>query len=340
MYKVKSIDNKISSELKKIVLPSQNRFFSCSVAAVSKGRLVYNYRFGKDYLYYDLASMTKAIFTGLYFLKANKNASLISDIVPWLFDTPTRIGGLLSHTSGLNAHEEYYKKLIKSKNWDLDLKKLLREDSKKLQTKSPLYSDLGYLMLYYAIQELEETKNLEYIFEQLKSDFKLSEGFHFNSLNKPKFKRSLYAPTEKCKWRKKLIRGEVFDDNTWAMQGVSTHAGLFGSLSDMIDFYKVLKKNYSSQKMKTVAPGWTYGFMKPSGATSTAGRFFSKDSIGHLGFTGVSFWYDPKVDFFVTLLSNRTFPNRDNNKFNSFRPWIHDLLYKEYVNEQPKLRKI
>ena len=312
--------------------------------------------------------MTKAIFTGLYFLESDHKKSLISSIVPWLYDVPTRVNELLSHTSGLKAHKKYYKLLSKSEHWHNDLKKMLRADMNdtvkesgsssplspsfppsSLFPLSPLYSDIGYLVLYYVIQEIEETKDLKQVFDSLRKKRNLPEGFHFNcensetcenSENMPFFKKTLYAPTEKCKWRKKIIQGEVFDDNAWAMGGVSTHAGLFGSLSDMIAFYEVLKNVYSNKNFNTVAPGWTNGFMKPSGLKSTAGDFFSKDSIGHLGFTGVSFWFDPKVDFYVTVLSNRTFPNRNDASFNSLRPWIHNLLYKEFVNEHPKPRKI
>ena len=332
------LDQKISSKIKNT--QPQSKKFSCKIAAIKEGRLVYSYKYGRDYLYYDLASMTKSIFTGLYFLEANLNKTLVADILPWLFDVPTRVGELLSHTSGLKAYKKHYKKISSSKNWKAHLKRLLREDMHDLVKESPLYSDLGYLVLYYIIQELEQTKHLNQVFEDLKKDLKLSEGLHFNFKNQPKFKKNLYAPTEKCLWRKKDIQGDVFDDNAWSMDGVSTHAGLFGTLSDMISFYSVLKKLYSSKNFTTVAPGWTYGFMKPSGKKSTAGSFFSKDAIGHLGFTGVSFWFDPKVDFYVTILSNRTYPNRNNTSFNSLRPWIHNFLYKEFVNEQPKPRKI
>ena len=310
---------------------------SCKIAAVKKGKTVFRYSYGKSYKYYDLASMTKSIFTALYFLDKKLNNTLVAKVVPWLYDSTFTFGQILSHSSGLKAHKKHFNKMINSTNWDFKLKHLLREDAKDLVRKKPVYSDLGFLILYYAIQELEETKDIESVFESLKQKYKIPEGMHFCSGNTPKFKKNLYAPSEKCITRKKIIQGEVLDRNTWAMEGVSTHAGLFGTLSDMLEFYKTLKKVYQPNQFKTISDGWSYGFMKPSGK-STAGQYFSGESIGHLGFTGVSFWYDPKVDFYVTILSNRSYPDRNDVSFNAIRPFIHNLLYKEFVNEHPKPR--
>jgi CubicO group peptidase (beta-lactamase class C family) len=60
-----------------------------------------------------------------------------------------------------------------------------------------------------------------------------------------------------------------------------------------------------------------------------AGRYFSGRSIGHLGFTGTSFWLDLETDLMVVLLSNRIHPSRTNEKIKLFRPLIHDLIFTE-----------
>ncbi len=333
------LDRKISEKLLKLLNKNQHSNFSCSVVVGFKGKKSYIYNFGKAYKFYDLASMTKSIFTGLYFLdksKSDKNflKTRVCDVLPWLHETKITLESFLTHTSGLESHKEHYKELNKTSNKNLCLKNLLRKDLNKLQNTKPLYSDLGYLILYQVVRELEGFKSMDLILEDLKKKFKLSKGFHFNTDNISMFKKSLYAPTEKCKWRKRKLQAEVFDDNTWAMGGASTHAGLFGSIEDMFQFYFVLRDVYNPDYFKKKTKGWTMGFMMPSGSASTAGSFFSKDSIGHLGFTGTSFWFDPKVDFYVSVLSNRTYPERTNNNFKDFRPWVHDLLYKEFLNEQ------
>jgi len=68
------------------------------------------------------------------------------------------------------------------------------------------------------------------------------------------------------------------------------------------------------------------GFDMPAPGGSSAGRYFSRRSVGHLGFTGTSFWLDPEQDFLVILLTNRVHPTRRNERIRIFRPQIHDLI--------------
>ncbi len=71
------------------------------------------------------------------------------------------------------------------------------------------------------------------------------------------------------------------------------------------------------------------GFDAPAQEGSSSGRYFSKSSLGHLGFTGTSFWLDPISGGIVILLTNRVHPSRENEKIRSFRPIIHDLVMAE-----------
>jgi len=59
---------------------------------------------------------------------------------------------------------------------------------------------------------------------------------------------------------------------------------------------------------------------------SSAGRYFSGSSWGHLGYTGTSIWVDPKRDLAVILLSNRVWPTEENIKIRKFRPVLHDTV--------------
>ncbi len=66
------------------------------------------------------------------------------------------------------------------------------------------------------------------------------------------------------------------------------------------------------------------GFDAPALKNSSAGSYFSANSVGHLGFTGTSFWMD--LDRFITviMLTNRIHPSRDNEAIKHFRPILHD----------------
>ena len=79
-----------------------------------------------------------------------------------------------------------------------------------------------------------------------------------------------------------------------------------------------------SLKDSTFALGWD----TPSPGMSASGSFFSPRSVGHLGFTGCSIWWDLEKNCHVVLLTNRIHPTRKNEKIKAFRPHIHDRIMK------------
>jgi serine-type D-Ala-D-Ala carboxypeptidase len=70
------------------------------------------------------------------------------------------------------------------------------------------------------------------------------------------------------------------------------------------------------------------GWDTPSLDQSAAGHYFSPHSVGHLGFTGTSVWWDLDKNCHIILLTNRVHPSRKNDKIREFRPYIHDLIMK------------
>jgi serine-type D-Ala-D-Ala carboxypeptidase len=155
-----------------------------------------------------------------------------------------------------------------------------------------------------------------------------------------------YVPTERCPWRKQLIQGSVHDDNAWLIGGVAGHAGLFGRLSDVAlwacHWVEVWQGRTHSLKISTEmarkvcdrsynAPqsSYTLGWDTPSvGSYSSAGQFFSHQSIGHLGFTGTSLWIDLNAEVIMILLTNRVYPQRDlHTGIRTLRPQIHNATW-------------
>jgi CubicO group peptidase (beta-lactamase class C family) len=180
------------------------------------------------------------------------------------------------------------------------------------------------------------------IWSRIKEEFYPRTSLEVHDSNLPKAPVRLYAPTERCEWRSKLIQGEVHDDNTWAFGGVSSHAGLFGSIDDLGWYALLLRSQIKgisktsikqktaqlfAQRSRPVGRGdWALGYMMPSPGASSSGSYFSPYSIGHLGFTGTSIWYDPVADVSIGMVSNRVFYGRDKNEFAALRPKIHDLI--------------
>ena len=161
----------------------------------------------------------------------------------------------------------------------------------------------------------------------------------FSVGNEPVFDRDEYAPTENCPWRGKVLRGEVHDDNTWALGGVCSHAGLFGSIEDLVKWASGLRDAFFGGKWvirpetvrkyaEQTGPGfWALGFMRPNTKESTAGTKLSPNSIGHWGFTGTGIWFDPDNDLIIATLANRVHPTRENKLLHNLRQRIHAEIY-------------
>jgi serine-type D-Ala-D-Ala carboxypeptidase len=145
--------------------------------------------------------------------------------------------------------------------------------------------------------------------------------------------------TRDCPWRGRVLKGEVEDENAWACHGVQGHAGLFGTAEAVhglcLELLLAIEQNHTRILDPTVAglfvrkdPGRTRvaGLDTPSSAGSSAGRYFSPRTVGHLGFTGTSFWMDPDSGLMVILLTNRVHPSRSNQKIKQFRPALHDCI--------------
>jgi CubicO group peptidase (beta-lactamase class C family) len=151
---------------------------------------------------------------------------------------------------------------------------------------------------------------------------------------------AVVAPTEDCPARRVMVRGEVHDLNARAMGGIAGHAGLFGAAVDVLGMALELCAAFHGRggdlvKAATVraffspqeVPGstWRLGFDGPSARGSLAGDRFARSAVGHLAFTGCSFWMDPATETCVVFLCNRVHPAvRDDPRFRTLRREVND----------------
>jgi CubicO group peptidase (beta-lactamase class C family) len=306
---------------------------------------------------FDLASLTKPLATTLAILcllnekKISLDDSLSSLLQRNVMGEKEKITlrQILHHTSGLPAHREYFKKLQElphKERKDILETWILDEEIDFAPGTKAEYSDLGYMLLGRII-ECKSGEKLDYFIDKkIMRPMGLENRIFFKKIKggkgTPK-KNKNFVATEKCPWRKKVLRGEVHDDNCFVLGGISGHCGLFGDIESvldlcvfLLDIWKKRKKHpkISSTDLQTFL-GWqdpaiettrVLGFDTPSATGSSGGRFLSRSSVGHLGFTGTSFWIDPEKELVVVLLSNRVHPNRDNEKIKKFRPFFHDTV--------------
>jgi CubicO group peptidase (beta-lactamase class C family) len=308
---------------------------------------------------FDLASLTKPLATLLAILCLIKARKIkFSDSLPALLDqhipTPLdkiTLAQLLCHRSGLPAHRPYFLKLMNLpeetrfstlKRW------LLQEELEHNPGSKTLYSDLGYMMLGWVIEQQSGQKLNDFVTHSVLKPLNLTNQIFYITKDIPK--TSIYAPTENCPWRKKTLAGQVHDDNCYALGGIAGHAGLFGNISGVLDLAthlldtwngKETHPNYSPHDLIKVTKKqypdstWALGFDTPANTNSSAGSLLSKQSFGHLGFTGTSFWISPSDQLVVVLLTNRVHPTRDNNLIRQFRPKFHDTIL-QWLNSNSK----
>ncbi|MBI4764377.1 MAG: beta-lactamase family protein [Deltaproteobacteria bacterium] len=309
---------------------------------------------------FDLASLTKPLATtlGIMILVQKGLLSLDQSLesLAKRFYYPEQkaitLRQLLSHSAGFPAYQPYYSDLVRQPG---NKKAILRDWVIKEPLIYPpgsqtLYSDLGFIVLDWIFEEAAGERMDPWIRKTIYDPLGLVRtGFRplvSSGVSEP----NLYAATEDCPWRKKILRGEVHDENAYAVGGVSGQAGLFGTAFEIFNLLQALKKAYDRPNRPGLFDGslvrifWeredrprgttrTLGFDTPAETGSSAGRYFSPKSVGHLGFTGTSFWLDLEKDLLVILLSNRIHPTRANEKIKSFRPLIHDLVFQEMTAE-------
>ncbi len=306
---------------------------------------------------FDLASLTKPLATTLAVSKLIEKEQVFLDqkigsIIEEFKTSPKAditIDMLLRHTSGLPAHREYFKKIIKSnENPRQFLRHLLAlEPLENKIGENQVYSDLGFMILSWIIEEISFQRLDLFVSQQIYYPLEI-EGLFFleTGLKNKKFIKycQKIVAAQQCPWRKKLLTGEVDDDNAWAAGGIEGHAGLFGNAGSIYTLCSEILKALQNQPTRVLRSDIikkfvsrnnqfdrVAGFDTPSKVNSSSGKYFSASSIGHLGFTGTSFWIDPETGVIIIFLTNRVHPLRSNEGIKKFRPQIHDLIYSELI---------
>ncbi len=292
---------------------------------------------------FDVGSLTKVIYTTTLFalLIQNRKISLNDPITKYLPEFKNTLienlslENLLSHKSGLISWYPIYKYINKRPliKWlKRNLPILLTKDWKRC-----LYSDINFLFLGEIIRKIFGDLERPF-YNEVSIPFEIPQC-KFGPIN------SNVASTEYSIERKKLISGEVFDENSYALGGVSAHAGLFSSAIGLRNWCKEWLNSVSGRtslidseiSKKFVTPTqnttWALGWDTKSTQNSSCGSFFSKKSFGHLGYPGCSLWIDPKNESFLLFFTNRIHPSRLDYRIKSLRPLVHDLWYK-YVKKE------
>jgi serine-type D-Ala-D-Ala carboxypeptidase len=316
---------------------------------------------------FDLSSLTKPLATTTAFLLlwAERKVQLDDRVTRFVPNfgvhgkTHVTFRHLLTHSSGLAAWRPFHRDIVKlehgaqrlnfiasrgAKEWVYE--QIHRERPEYATGTRSVYSDLGFMLLGEVVELLTRMPLDRFCVERIFRPLGL-RGTGFVDLTRISSRRLVpvteaIAPTEQCPWRKRLLCGEVHDDNAYAMGGVAGHAGLFSSAAEVDALASRLLACWRGddefvppplmRECWSRDPGvpdstWALGWDTPAPAVSMAGRLVGPRAVGHLGFTGTSVWIDLDRQVVVTLLTNRVHPGRDNDRIKDWRPRIHDAVW-------------
>ena len=243
---------------------------------------------------------------------------------------------LLAHSSGLPGYVTFFRDHTRPEGLMRAALHLPLEAKPDARTE---YSDPGYILLGKVIEVLSgeclHTFCAREIFAPL--------GMENTRFRPPTAMRRAIPPTEEdTTFRRRVIQGEVQDENAFVLGGVAGHAGVFSNVRDLLTFAQcildqgrtasgaqlfgpetlaVFAARHSTPEGKERALGWDV----PT-PPSSSGRYFGPRSIGHLGYAGTSIWIDPDQEVAVVLLTNRTWPDRSSDAIRQVRPAFHDAV--------------
>jgi serine-type D-Ala-D-Ala carboxypeptidase len=336
---------------------AQRAFPAAALAVTHRGSLIALQGFGR-FTYeevapavqpdtiFDLASMTKVVATTAVAMLLHERGQLPLDIPLGHFlpdfvaraprhQQATReavtLNMLLAHSSGLPAYEKLFEfaasrdELVRAALTT----RLVAEPGTRAE-----YSDVGFILLGEVLAR-QAGLALDLFARQ---EIFTPLGMTHTRFNPPPELKLAIPPTEDDRtFRKRIIQGEVNDENASVMDGVAGHAGVFAPAIDIARFAEgMLRGGAPILKPETIRL-FTRRMDSPAGSSralgwdtpspeSSSGTHFSPESFGHLGFTGTSLWIDPTRRLSVTLLTNRTWPNRASQAIRQVRPRVHDAI--------------
>ena len=314
---------------------------------------------------FDLSSLTKPLATTITVMMLVRDNKLRLDdrVTRFFHNFGTHGKGhatfrhLLAHCSGLAAWRPFYQRVGEIERAgkvnfmaSQGAKEFVYEEIHRDKPEAPaasrlIYSDLNFMLLGELVEQIAGVALNRFCRDKIFRPLGL-RSTDFIDISLVRTRRlepvpEMFAPTSVCTLRKRMLVGEVDDENAFAMGGVAGHAGLFASAREVDRVVRELLEAFAGrsdflpqrivrdfwQRDRTVEGStWALGWDSPSTEYSSSGHHFSAAAVGHLGFTGTSVWIEPEKQIAITLLTNRVHPRRDNQSIRDFRPKIHDLI--------------
>lgn len=327
-------------------------FPAASVAVTHQGRLFALRAFGRftydanspqptSETLFDLASLTKVVATTTMAMLLYQRGLVdlempVTSIVgQFAGEDPRRdevtLRMLLAHSSGLPAYEKLF---LRAKTRDELLAAAFATPLAHDPGERAEYSDIGFIILGIALERLADDALDRFCQREIFGPL----GMNRTTCNPaPDLHPSIPPTADDRTFRKRIIQGEVQDENASVLGGVAPHAGLFATAGDLAIYAHTLLKGGTPILRPATLSIFTKRVTAPEGSSralgwdtpsspSQSGKYLSPNSYGHLGYTGTSLWIDPDRQLSITLLTNRTWPDCENKAIQKVRPLFHDKV--------------
>ncbi|HEU4878250.1 MAG TPA: serine hydrolase [Gemmatimonadaceae bacterium] len=270
-----------------------------------------------DRTIYDVASLSKVIgtTTAVMVLYDEKKIDLDAPVFRYL---PAFSGGLkdevtvrelLTHRSGLPAGRDLWRK-ARSPQEARDM--VLATPLEYRPNSAYIYSDLGADVLGMIVEEVSGQRLDVFLANRVFGPL----GMHDTEYRPADSLRYRIAPTEVTPPRGYPLRGEVHDENAYALGGIAGHAGLFSTAGDLSIFAQMMLNGGSYDGVQIISDSTVALFTRRTAGHRAlgwdtadgdygSGKYLTERAYGHTGFTGTSIWIDPDREMFVVLLTNR-----------------------------------
>jgi CubicO group peptidase (beta-lactamase class C family) len=327
-------------------------FPGCAVSVLHRERLValkglgrFTYdpgspAVGADTIF-DLASVSKVVATTPMAMllyergQLDLEAPVVSLLPEFAGDDPRRdlvtVRMLLAHSSGLPAYERLFEQTHS------------RDELIRAALSTPLtadpgtrveYSDIGFIILGELLARLADEPLDRFCQREIFGPLGMARTCYCP----PAAWRAHIPPTvDDRTFRRRVVQGEVHDENASVVGGVAGHAGVFAPAADVALFANSMLNDgrpilrpetlalFTRRQPQPTGTSRALGWDTPS-QPSQSGQHLSSTAFGHLGYTGTSLWIDPGLQLAITLLTNRTWPDHTNQAIKQVRPKFHDSV--------------
>ncbi len=335
---------------------------------------------------FDLASVTKIAATTLSVMSLEEAGLIdlqdsLGKHIPFLKGSNKEnlvIADVLRHRSGLKAWIPFYLETVDSRRRPVDslysnkadddfsvevARKLFMNEayvdsvwtkivaSEVKPEQGYVYSDLGFYLMAALVRAKTGQSIDQYVHERFYGPMGL-DRLGFNPLKS--ISKKDIPPTERDNYfRQQVVQGYVHDMGAAMLGGVSGHAGLFGTASDLSVVMQMLLNGGRYNGKQYLSANTIRTFTQRCESCSRRGLGFdmkqldesitlnmaesaSPYTFGHLGFTGIACWADPQENLIYIFLSNRTYPSMKNNKLGrlNYRPRIQEAVYQALVDKK------